>query len=132
MYFNKDGYSSYCKKYKEYWEWVELRNEERFKTTQAHGKNYDSKNMMHTIRLLRVAKEIAEEGKLNVKRPDRDFLLNVKMGTYEYDDLLAQAEEMKEELNTLYENSTLPDQPDLDKVNELLVKVRSEFYSRDE
>lgn len=88
--------------------------------------------MMHTIRLLRVAKEIAEEGKLNVKRPDRDFLLNVKMGTYEYDDLLAQAEEMKEELNTLYENSTLPDQPDLDKVNELLVKVRSEFYSRDE
>ncbi len=129
MYFNKDGYSTYCKKYKEYWDWVELRNEERFKTTQAHGKNYDSKNMMHTIRLLRVAKEIAEEGKLNVKRPDRDFLLNVKMGTYEYDDLLAQAEEMKEELNTLYENSTLPDQPDLDKVNELLVKVRSEFYS---
>jgi len=128
LYFNNDGYSTYCKKYKEYWDWVELRNEERFKTTQAHGKNYDSKNMMHTIRLLHVAKEIAEEGKLNVKRPDRDFLLNVKMGTYKYEGLLAQAEEMKEELNTLYENSNLPDQPNLDKVNELLVKIRSDFY----
>ncbi len=129
LHFNKDGYSSYCKKYKEYWDWVELRNEDRFNTTQRHGKNYDAKNMMHTIRLLRVAKEIALEGKLNVKRPDREFLLNVKKGTYEYDDLLSQAEEMKEELDVLYENSTLPDEPDLQKVNELLVKIRSEFYS---
>lgn len=128
LYFNKDGYSTYCKKYREYWDWVELRNQDRFNTTQAHGKNYDAKNMMHTIRLLRVAKEIAEEGKLNVKRPDREFLLNVKQGVYEYDDLLAQAEEMKEELDRLYDNSSLPFEPDLNKVNALLVKVRSDFY----
>jgi uncharacterized protein len=29
LYFNKDAYSIYCKKYKEYWDWVEKRNDER-------------------------------------------------------------------------------------------------------
>lgn len=28
LHFNKDGYSTYCKKYREYWDWVEKRNEE--------------------------------------------------------------------------------------------------------
>lgn len=129
LYFNKDGYSTYCKKYKEYWDWVKLRNEERFKTTEAHGKNYDSKNMMHTIRLLRVAKEIAQEGRINVKRQDREFLLNVKNGVYEYDDLVAQAEEIKTELDDLYNRSNLPDEPDVQGANELLVKLRSAFYT---
>lgn len=128
MHFNKDGYSSYCKKYREYWDWVERRNEERFKTTEAHGKNYDSKNMMHTIRLLRVAKEIALEGQINVKRKDREFLLNVKNGAYEYDELVAQAEELKSELDELYTAANLPDEPDFEEVNRLLVEVREKFY----
>lgn len=128
LYFNKDGYSTYCKKYREYWDWVELRNEERFKTTQAHGKNYDSKNMMHTLRLLRMAKEIAAEGKINVKRPDREFLLKVKKGVYEYDDLVAQAEALKLELDELYEKSNLPEQPEGEKVNQLLIDIRTQYY----
>jgi len=33
LYFNKDGYSVYCKRYKEYWDWVEKRNEERYNKT---------------------------------------------------------------------------------------------------
>src|SRR5690606_32553741 len=36
LFFNKDGYSSYCKKYKEYWEWVEKRNDDRYSTTVSH------------------------------------------------------------------------------------------------
>ena len=55
LYFNKDGYSVYCKEYRQYWEWVELRNEERYANTVSHGKNYDAKNMMHVFRLLNMA-----------------------------------------------------------------------------
>ncbi len=55
LYFNKKGYSIYCKEYKEYWEWVENRNQTRYKNTMSHGKNYDAKNMMHTFRLLEMA-----------------------------------------------------------------------------
>ena len=40
---------------------MEKRNEERYKTNQQHGKNYDSKNMMHTIRLLQSAEQILQQ-----------------------------------------------------------------------
>ncbi len=128
LYFNKDGYSVYCKRYKEYWEWVENRNEERYNTSVAHGKNYDSKNMMHVFRLLLMAREIAIERKVNVHRKDRDFLLSIKQGKYEYDELVEKAEALKNELPSLYESSSLPDEPDLVQVNKLLIEMRSSYY----
>ena len=76
MYFNKDGYSGYCKRYKEYWEWVAKRNDERYKTTMSHGKNYDSKNMMHVFRLLLMAKEIATEKKISPQGPNKTLAVS--------------------------------------------------------
>ena len=128
LYFNVDGYSSYCKKYKEYWTWVEKRNDARYKNNLAHGKNYDTKNMMHTFRLLHMAKEIAEQGVINVKRPDRELLLGIKNGDFEYDDLLEKAEILKESLQKLYHESSLIERPNLDRINELLVRIRDEYY----
>jgi len=128
LYFNRDGYSVYCKKYKEYWEWVAQRNEERYKTTMTHGKNYDSKNMMHVFRLLFMAREIATERKVNVWRGDRDFLLDIKLGKYEYDDLLQKSEELITGLPLLYQKSDLPDVPDMEKINSLLIEMREDYY----
>lgn len=131
LYFNKDGYSIYCKRYKEYWEWVEKRNEERYKTTMTHGKNYDSKNMMHVFRLLKMAKEIATEGKINVFRNDREFLLDIKQGRFEYDELVSKAEQLKDELPELFQKSGVPDEPNLEKINQILIKIRTDYYSAD-
>lgn len=128
LYFNKDGYSVYCKKYKEYWEWVEKRNDERYNTTMQHGGNYDSKNMMHVFRLLQMGKEIATENKINVGRTDREFLLDIKKGKFLYDDLLQRAEALKAELPQLYQQSQLPDEPDIKAINGLLVQMRKEYY----
>ena len=130
LYFNKDGYSVYCKKYKEYWEWVEKRNEARYNTTMSHGKNYDSKNMMHVFRLLLMAKEIATEGKINVYRKDRDFLLSIKDGKYEYDELVAKAEALKDELPPLFLKSNLPGAPDFESINRLLIEMRESYYEQ--
>ena len=44
LYFNKDGYKKYCKDYRDYWSWVEKRNDARYENTISHGKNYDAKN----------------------------------------------------------------------------------------
>jgi hypothetical protein len=129
LYFNKDAYSVYCKKYKEYWDWVEKRNDERYKTTMEHGKNYDSKNMMHVFRLLLMAKEIAVEGKINVHRKDREFLLSIKAGKFEYDDLVQKAEALKNELPVLYQQAKLIDEPDINRIDELLIKIRKEYYA---
>lgn len=128
LYFNKDGYSAYCKQYKEYWDWVAKRNNNRYNATMAHGKKYDSKNMMHVFRLLLVAQEIAAEGKINVFRKDRDFLLDIKAGKFEYDDLVTKAIALKGELPLLYQNSRLPDEPDLKLVDEVLIKMRQVYY----
>ncbi len=130
LYFNKDGYSVYCKKYKEYWEWVEKRNEARYNTTMSHGKNYDSKNMMHVFRLLLMAKEIATEGKINVYRKDREFLLSIKEGKYEYDELLSKAEALKDELPALFRKSDLPGAPDVESINRLLIEMRKSYYEQ--
>lgn len=128
LYFNKDGYSVYCKRYKEYWDWVEKRNEERYKTTMSHGKNYDSKNMMHVFRLLAMAKEIATDRTINVFRNDREFFLSVKEGKFEYDELVGKAEVLKEELASLYQNSDLPDEPNIRMIDSLLVEMRKTYY----
>ncbi|HRI31713.1 MAG TPA: nucleotidyltransferase domain-containing protein, partial [Candidatus Kapabacteria bacterium] len=113
LYFNRDGYSTHCKEHKEYWDWVDKRNQERYQDTQSHGKNYDAKNMMHVFRLLEMACEIGREQKINVKRPNRDFLLEIKSGKFEYDDLLKMAENLQLELDQSFENTTLLDTPNI-------------------
>jgi uncharacterized protein len=128
LYFNKDGYSVYCKQYREYWEWVNKRNEQRYRSTMSHGKRYDAKNMMHVFRLLMMAKEIATEQKISVFRNDRDLLLSIKEGKFEYDELLEKAETMMKELPSLYQNSELMEMPDIEMINETLVKMRRTCY----
>jgi hypothetical protein len=128
LYFNRDGYSSYCKDYKAYWDWVGKRNEERYRNTLAHGKRYDAKNMMHTFRLLDMAAEILEYGEIRVRRPNRDELLRIRAGEYEYEDLISRAEKKLELIDALYERSTLPEKPDKEAVEKVLVEVREEWY----
>lgn len=129
MSFNKDGYSKYCKDYKAYWEWVGKRNDARYENTIEHGKNYDAKNMMHTFRLLNMAEEIAREGRINVRRHDLEFLLSIRSGRFEYDDLVKMADEKVAEIENLFDKSDLPELPDLEKANRLLIYLREKFYS---
>lgn len=128
--FNKSGYSRYCRLYREYWDWVETRNEARYRATLAHGKNYDAKNMMHTFRLLRMAAEIAREGELVVRRPDRAFLLGVRSGAYAYEELVDQAEAELAQIDELFAASALPGKPDLARIDALLAETRADFYAR--
>lgn len=130
LYFNMEGYSSYCKKYKEYWDWVSKRNQERYKNNISHDKNYDAKNMMHTFRLLHMAKEIGEDKKIYVERKDRTDLLAIKNATFEYDTLVNRAEELKSDLEKVFKKSDLQDAPNKKAVNELLVTLRNKFYNQ--
>lgn len=126
--FNKDGYSKYCKDYKLYWEWVEQRNEKRYENTVGHGKNYDSKNMMHVFRLLNMAEEIARFKQVNVRRPEREYLLKIRAGEFEYLDLVNQAEEKIQAIDKAFLKSDLPDEPNSQKVEETLIAIRETIY----
>ena len=128
--FNKDAYSQHCKDYKEYQEWVNKRNPHRYNVNKKHGKNYDSKNMMHLFRLLYTAKDIVIKNDIIVKRPDEElkFLMKIRNGDYEYDYLINEADKLIKEVTTLFDNSNLPDKPSIDFIRDLEVSIRNEFY----
>jgi len=130
LYVNHAGYSSYCKDYREYWDWVEKRNEARYQNTLDHGKNYDAKNMMHTFRLLDMAVEILETGRVLVRRPNRAELLQIRAGAFDYDDLLQQAEQKIAQVEAAALNSHLPKRPDLARIDQILVAIRTAWYNQ--
>ncbi len=126
--YNKDGYSAYCKDYKEYWEWVENRNPDRYETNQKHGKGYDSKNLMHCHRLLDMSLEILNGEGIIVRRPNREELLKIRSGERDYDELLADAESKLKKMDELFMKSNLPSKVDRDFTNRLLISMRKKFY----
>lgn len=129
MIFQKDEYSMYCKKYKEYWDWMKHRNEERYSTNINHGENYDSKNMMHTIRLLRVVKELLETGQFNLyRKDDREELLAIKNGNYSYEDVLKQAEQLVEDIKHFKGSTHFQFKRNDAQIEQFLIELRTKLY----
>lgn len=127
--FNTDAFKKHCRLHKEYWDWVKHRSEARYDTNIEHGKNYDSKNMMHTFRLLDMAEEIARDRTLSVRRKNADFLMQIRRGEFDYDELINMAEAKIERIAELYKAAELPDQPDRDKANATLIAIRQQAYA---
>lgn len=126
--FNQMGYSKYCQDYADYWHWVEKRNDERYNTTLTHGKGYDAKNIMHTFRLLYTALDIANTGKVIVKRDNRDELLAIKSGQFDYDDLLKKADDLMNKVELAFNKSSLQEIPQTDLIIKTLVDIREQLY----
>lgn len=124
---NVDAFKAHCRSHREYWKWVEERNEDRYLTNTSHGRGYDSKNLMHTLRLLDQALEIATEGRITLPRPNAGWLKEVKSGAYQYDDLLKIADERHNEMEEAFERSSLPERPSMEEANQVLLEVRSRF-----
>ena len=85
--------------------------------------------MMHVFRLLNMAEEIARYKKVNVRRPEREWLLKVRAGEFSYEELLSMAEERIELVNDLFKDADLPDQPDFGTAELKLGEIRESIYS---
>jgi len=128
MSFNKDAYSVHCKRYKEYQEWLQNRNTQRYVDVNSHGQKIDGKNMLHCVRLIKTAREIAEGKGIIVERPDADELLKIRRGEVDLDKLIEWGENEILEINKVFEKSNLPDSVDKNFVNDILIEMRKEFY----
>lgn len=126
--YNKDGYTAHCKDYKSYQDWLDNRNEQRWVDVQSHGQKIDGKNMMHCRRLLEMAREIGEGKGIQVRRPNKDYLISIRKGEIDLESLIAQAELDIVEIDEIFSNSSLPDQVDPKLVHDLLVQIRNQFY----
>jgi len=126
MTYNQNGYESHCRKYKEYQEWLKNRNEIRFASNG--NSNYDRKNMAHTIRLLHMGKELAENKGLNVVRTwDRDMILDIRNGKYTYEEIMEYANTVYNEMMLSYNTCSLPESVDKIKINDLLIQARQMY-----
>lgn len=121
--YNVTGFTSHCKKYKEYKEWERNRNPKRYESNL--NKNYDSKNMMHCFRMIHMAKEIAEGKGIILERDwDHDFLMKVRNHEYEYDELMEMLTQDADEMNRLMEISTIQESVPVEYINSLLIDIR--------
>ena len=124
MTYNQDGYASHCKRYTEYQEWVVKRNPQRY--LENKEKDYDRKNVAHSVRLMHMGIELAKEGIFHVDRTniDRDFILDIRLGNRTYDEVITYIESKNEEMKQAMESSTLPEHIDVEVVNKLLLDIR--------
>jgi uncharacterized protein len=124
MFYNKDGYSMHCKDYKEYEEWLENRNTQRYVDINGHNQQIDGKNLLHCRRLLDMAIEIATQKTIHVRRPNIDYLLKIRRGEVDLETIITEAEKDLAQLEKLYAQCDLPEEINTNFVNELLLKIR--------
>lgn len=89
----------------------------------SENKEYDTKLFMHTIRLLTSAIEILETGDFHTYRSNREELLDCRNGKYSFEEALQLIEAYNHQLSVAYEKSNLPDQPNKEKINTLLIEI---------
>jgi hypothetical protein len=86
-----------------------------------HG--YDAKNAAHCIRLLRMASEYLRTGELTVFRPDAEELLEIKRGKWDLSRVKSHADELFSRMSEALKISPLPDGPDAEREEALLVGI---------
>lgn len=128
MIYNKDAYEVHCRDYKEWLEWKTNRNPVRYENNKGH--NYDSKNLMHTIRLMEMGVELAEGKGFNVRRTGDDVkhLLDIRNHVMSYEEIMKEAEDLKAKFDEAVKTTKLPEQIDTEYVNNLLLEARKIAY----
>jgi uncharacterized protein len=122
IWFNKSQFQKDLEEYNNWGKWKENRNEKRHELEEKFG--FDTKHAMHTYRLLNTGIEILNGEGCKVKRPDRDFLLDIRNGKYTYEWIIAEAERLyKVVLDECYRNSKLQHSVDKKIVVDLIKEI---------
>lgn len=127
--YNKDGYMQHCKDFKSYETWLEQRNLQRWVDVESHGQKIDGKNLLHLVRLLNMAREIAEGKGIVVRRPNAQELIDIRQGKVDLQTLIDYVESEIKEIDILYKNSTLPDKFDMKLIEDILINIRHNIYN---
>ena len=119
---NQRAFEAAHKQWQHYNTWRAERNPARAELEEHHG--YDTKHAMHLIRLLKMGVEVLRDGQLLVKRPDADELLSIRDGALSFDAMLERTEALEAQLLANLKTSPLPDEPDSQAVEQLLIDLQ--------
>lgn len=98
-----------------YQAWKTERNPKRAALEAAYG--FDGKHAGHLFRLMTMAREILETGKVNVRRPDADVILSIRNGGWTYERLEEWFEQADAALGDVTTLSKLPKAPDIAEID---------------
>ncbi len=124
--FNKTLFESHHTNWKMYWNWKKNRNEKRSVLEESFG--YDVKHAMHLIRLLRSGLDILEYGVVPVKRPDKDYLLDIRNGKFTYDEIVQESERLTKKVEEISKKSSLPSTPNYDLAKQVMLEVYQKHW----
>ncbi len=119
------AYSSALMHWTQYQNWLKNRNPARAKLEAKY--KYDTKMALHCFRLMSEGEELLNKGTITFPRPDGELLLEIKNGKYKYNELIEKLENMESFFEELYTKSSLPKKPQLNKANDLCVKIVRQY-----
>lgn len=97
----------------------------------AIGLHGNTKHAMHLVRLLRMGEEALETGELIVYRPDAAELLEIRNGSWKYEDLVVYAEEKDKYIrDVLYKKTDLPKTPNYKLAAKLVMDVQDIVWNK--
>jgi predicted nucleotidyltransferase len=102
-------YRAALQHWESYLNWKKTRNPKRAVLEAKCG--FDGKHASHLVRLVRMGREILTEGKVIVKRPDREELIAIKNGEWTFDQVMAEIDGMDKQFDIYYKASILPKTP---------------------
>ena len=101
---------------------------ERKELFLRHG--YDLKNAAHCLRLLRMGCELMETGELHVDRTniDAEELKEIKSGKWTLGQVQREADRGFKRMEAAEKTSVLPESPNLEVVEQLVIRTYFEFW----
>lgn len=114
-------YRAAMKHWDSYQSWKSERNPARAELERVHG--YDTKHAMHLVRLMRTGLEILQRGELLVRREDAAELNAIRDGALAFDDLLATAARLDQDMQRAAACTRLPDDVDHERIDRLALEL---------
>lgn len=112
------------KKWENYMQWKNNRNPKRKASEELFG--YDGKYASHLFRLMYEGKELLLTGNLTFPLQNAEWLLSIKNGFYQYEEILDMAKSMESEFETWYNESPLPHKPNINAIKQLYFEIVKE------
>ena len=89
---------------------------------------YDGKDAGHLMRLLFMAEEICGGKGVIVKRPDWEYLLEIRRGEILLDTLMEQVDIQIKRIEEAYKTTTLPNKPNTDVIEQIVIKIIENIF----
>ena len=76
---------------------------------------------------MRMCREILSSGEVLVRRPDAEEIKSIRTGQWSYDQVIEESERLELECKSLYQTSSIPNCPDINKIDELIIDLHESF-----